>query len=261
MATTLTLGGSGFTNATYNIPPTDYTVVNNTTVNDTIAIGSFSQAQEDFFFTGNNSATLFTDPANGTVTKVSLDLGNGSDTLLVNAALIGNAVNLTNAAATVINMGGGNDSLTVNQFAQRIKFELGGGDDTVVVNEFTATDAADIKNSAFNLGAGADILLINADLVNSNISAGVGPNDLSDTIVLRGTDDIGVLINSFNVTGGALADRLIIGGVTFEGSTYTGSTGTFNDLTNLVLTGNVSLDAQLTAVNDWLDLGNSITLI
>ena len=256
MATTLTLGGSGFTAAKYNTTA-DFTVVNDTTATDTISFSGFpSAAEQTFFYAGNNSATLFTDPANGTVTKVSLDLGNGSDTLLVNAALIGNAVNLTNAAATVINMGGGNDSLTVNQFAQRIKFELGGGDDTVVVNEFTATDAADIKNSAFNLGAGADILLINADLVNSNISAGVGPNDLSDTIVLRGTDDIGVLINSFNVTGGALADTLIIAGNIFEGSTYTGATGTFNSLAHLSGTA-----PGTQYVNEWLDLGNSITLI
>ena len=256
MATTLTLGGSGFTNATYNITPTDFPVVNNTTVNDTIAIGSFSQAQKDFFFTGNNSATLFTDPANGTVTKVSLDLGNGSDTLLVNAALIGNAVNLTNAAATVINMGGGSDSLTVNQFAQRVKFELGGGNDTVVINEFTPTDAFDIKNSAFNLGTGADSLIVNADLFATNISAGVGATDGSDTIVLRGTNDTGVTIASFNVTGGALADTLIIGGVAFDGSTYTGSTGTFNSTANLAGTGD-----GIDAVNAWLDLGNSITLI
>ena len=43
----------------------------------------------------------------------------------------------------------------------------------------------------------------------------------------------------------------------FDGSTYTGgSTGTVNGITNLAGTG-----TDIDAVNAWLDLGNSITLI
>ena len=205
MATTLTLGGSGFTNSLYNTAA-NYAVVDNTKVQDTITVlgnggADLTAAQETFFFAGNNSATLFTDPANGTVTKVSLDLGNGDDTLLVNASLIGNNVNLTNAAATVINLGGGDDSLTLNQFVQRVKFELGGGNDTVVVNDFTATDAFDAKNSAFNLGTGADILIVNADLFATNISLGQGAADGSDTIILYGINDTRVAISQFNISG------------------------------------------------------------
>ena len=256
MPTTLTLGGSGFTNSIYNTTA-DYTVVDNTKVNDTIVIGSLTQTQETFFFNGANSATLFTDPANGTATKVSLDLGNGNDTLLVNANLIGNNVAPSNAAASKIDLGGGNDSVTVNQYVQRYSIQLGGGDDTLVINEFTATSAADVKDTAINLGTGADTLLVTADLTAVNINAGSGAADGSDTIVLRGTNDTGVVIANFNLTGGTLSDTLIINGVSFGAADYSiTSTEVHNNL-NLLDGSSASIDT----VNDWLLQGNSITLI
>lgn len=256
MPTTLTLGGSGFTNSIYNTTA-DYTVVDNTKVNDTIVIGSLTQAQETFFFNGANSATLFTDPANGTATKVSLDLGNGNDTLLVNANLIGNNVAPSNAAASKIDLGGGNDSVTVNQYVQRYSIQLGGGDDTLVINEFTATSAADVKDTAINLGTGADTLLVTADLTSLNINAGSGAADGSDTIVLRGTNDTGVVIANFNLTGGTLSDTLIINGVSFGAADYSiTSTEVHNNL-NLLDGSSASIDT----VNGWLLQGNSITLI
>lgn len=256
MPTTLTLGGSGFTNSIYNTTA-DYTVVDNTKVNDTIVIGSLTQAQETFFFNGANSATLFTDPANGTATKVSLDLGAGNDTLLVNASLIGNNVVPSSAAASKIDLGGGNDSVTVNQYVQRYSIQLGGGDDTLVINEFTATSAADVKDTAINLGTGADTLLVTADLTAVNINAGSGAADGSDTIVLRGTNDTGVVIANFNLTGGTLSDTLIINGISFGAADYSiTTTEVFNSL-NLLDGSSASIDN----VNDWLLQGNSITLI
>ena len=262
MATTLTLGGSGFTNPLYNTTA-NYAVVDITKVQDTITVlgnggDDLTAAQETFFFSGNNSATLSTDPANGTVTKVSLDLGNGNDTLVVNASLIGNpALSPSNASQAKIELGGGNDSVTLNQFVQRYMISLGGGDDTLVINEFTATSAADVRNAAFNLGAGADTLLVNADLfaVNINVGGSVTSPDGADTIVLRGTNDESVSIANFDISN----DVLIIGGVSFSAADYTGPTGTFNQAFNLAGS-SVAIDA----VNDWLNngtAGNSISLI
>jgi hypothetical protein len=256
MPTTLTLGGSGFTNDIYNTTA-DYTVVDNTKVNDTIVIGSLTQTQETFFFNGANSATLFTDPANGTATKVSLDLGNGNDTLLVNARLIGNNVAPSSLAASKIDLGGGNDSVTVNQYVQRYNIQLGGGDDTLVINEFTATSAADVKDSSLNLGTGADTLLVTADLTAVNINAGSGAADGSDTIVLRGTNDTGVTIANFNLTGGALSDTLIINAISFSAADYSITSTEVHNSLNLLDGSSASIDN----VNEWLSQGNSITLI
>ena len=256
MPTTLTLGGSGFTNDIYNTTA-DYTVVDNTKVNDTIVIGSLTQAQETFFFNGDNSATLFTDPANGTVTKVSLNLGAGNDTLLVNASLIGNNVAPSNPAASKIDLGGGNDSVTVNQYVQRYSIQLGGGDDTLVINEFTTSSSTDVKDTAINLGGGADTLLVTADLTAVNINAGSGAADGSDTIVLRGTNDTGVVIANFNLSGETLSDTLVINGVSFGAADYSITTTEVHNSLNLLEGSSVPIDT----VNDWLLQGNSITLI
>ena len=160
----------------------------------------------------------------------------------------------SNANQAKLILGGGNDSVTLNQFVQRYSIQLGSGDDTLVVNEFIATSAADVKNAAFNLGAGADTLLVNADLyaVNINVGGTATAPDGADTIVLRGTNDESVSIANFDISN----DVLIIGGVSFSAADYTGPTGTFTEAFHLA-----GDSVPIQAVNDWLDAGNVLTLI
>jgi hypothetical protein len=250
MPTTLTLGGAGFTNTAYNTTQS-FTVTDNTVVRDTIVIaGVPNQAT---FYNGNNSAVLFSVPA-ATANQVTLDLGVGNDTLTVNTAIVGNkALNANAANQAKLLMGAGNDSLTINSYVERYSLQAGSGNDTVIINEATATSAIDIKNSAINLGAGADFLQIDADLLGVNITAGTSSSEGVDTIVIRDTGS-GVTIAGFSVSSDE--DILILGGQQFSGADYSGPLGTFNSTSNLDGTG-----AAIDAVNAWLDNGNTLTLI
>jgi hypothetical protein len=248
MATTLTLGSS-----TYG--PNNYLVNDNSVATDTIVVNpAWGTTLTNQFYNQANSATLFTDPAAGVVTKVTLDLAFGNDTLVVNADLSG-----TSTSTDQIKMGAGNDSLTLNGSVSKYGLILAGGDDTLVINEVaTAVPRYDVKNSGINLGAGADTLLVNADLFYTNINVGPNATDGADTIVLRGTFDEGVKIANFSITGGTgLNDVLIVNGVSFSAADYSdGTTGIFDKSGNLAGT-----EAAVIAVNEWLNLGNTITLI
>ena len=250
MPTTLTLGGAGFANTTYNTTQS-FTVTDNGTPKDTITIaGVPNQAT---FWNGANSAVLFTDPA-ATVNKVTIDLGTGNDTLTVNTAIVGDkTLNAGAAAQAKLQLGGGNDSLTINSYVERYGILLGGGNDTVIINEATATTAVDVRNSAINLNAGADFLQIDADLLAVNITAGTSSSEGVDTIIIRDTGS-GVNISGFSISSDE--DILILGGQEFSGADYSGPTGTFNSTVNLDGTG-----AAIDAVNAWLENGNTLTLI
>ena len=256
MPTTLTLGGAGFANTTYNTTQS-FTVTDNTTPKDTITIAGVPN--QSTFWNGNNTAVLFTDPE-AIVNRVALDLGTGNDTLTVNTAIVGNKAlnaNATNQAKLL--MGGGNDSLTINSYVESYSLQAGAGNDTVIINEATATSAVDVRNSAINLGAGADFLQIDVDLLGVNITvsaavAGTPANlDGADTLIIRDTGS-GVTIGSFSITGDE--DILILGGQQFSAADYSGPTGTFNTALHLNGTGDA-----IDAVNAWLDNGNTLTLI
>jgi hypothetical protein len=248
MATTLTLGSS-----TYG--PNDYLVNDNTTATDTIVVNpAWGATLTNLFYREANSATLFTDPAADVVTKVSLDLGFDNDTLVVDAKLSG-----TSTSADQIRMGAGNDSLTINQSVSKYGLIMAAGDDTLIFNEVaTAVPRYDIKNTGINLGTGADSLVVNGNLFFTNINVGPNATDGSDTIVLQGTFDEGVRIVNFSITGGTgLDDVLRIGTFDFSAADYSdGTTGVFDKNGNLAGT-----EAGVIAVNEWLNLGNSITLI
>jgi hypothetical protein len=247
MATTLTLGSSTYA-------PNNYLVNDNSVATDTIVVNpAWGTTLTNQFYNQANSATLFTDPAAGVVTKVTLDLAFGNDTLVVNADLSG-----TSTSADQIKMGAGNDSLTINQSVSKYGLIMAAGDDTLVINEVvTGVDRYDVKNTGINLGAGADSLYVNADLFFTNINAGPNATDGADTIVLKGTFDEGARIVNFSITGGTgLNDVLIIGGEIFSAAVYSGPDGIFDQNGNLTGTGDA-----IDAVNAWLNLGNSITLI
>jgi autotransporter family porin len=245
MATTLTLGSS-----TYG--PNDYLVNDNSVATDTIVVNpAWGTTLTNQFYNSANSATLFTDPANGVVSQVKINLAAGNDTLLVNAQLSG-----VDATADTIRMGDGDDSLTINQGVNKYGFIMGTGNDTLVINEATASSAYDVRNSGINLSNGADSLVVNADLFNVNIKLADAELDGVDTIVLKGTSDKGVNITQFNIGNAGFNDILIIGGQSFSSAVYSGPTGIFNSGANLTGTG-----AAITAVNTWLNLGNEITLI
>ena len=256
MPTTLTLGGAGFTNTAYNTTQS-FTVTDNGTPKDTITIaGVPNQAT---LWNGANSAVLFTDPA-ATVNKVTIDLGSGNDTLTVNTAIVGDkTLNAGAAAQAKLQLGGGNDSLTINSYVESYGIIGGSGNDTVIINDATATSAVDVKNSAINLGAGADYLQIDADLlgVNITVSAALAGTpaalDGADTLIIRDTGSA-VTISAFSITGDE--DILILGGQQFSAADYSGPTGTFNTSLHLNGTGDA-----IDAVNAWLDNGNILTLI
>ena len=256
MPTTLTLGGAGFANTTYNTTQS-FTVTDNGTPKDTITIaGVPNQAT---FWNGANSAVLFTDPA-ATVNKVTIDLGSGNDTLTVNTAIVGDkTLNAGAAAQAKLQLGGGNDSLTINSYVESYGIIGGSGNDTVIINDATATSAVDVKNSAINLGAGADFLEIDAELLGVNITVSAAlagtpaASDGADTLIIRDTGSA-VTISAFSITGDE--DILILGGQQFSAADYSGPTGTFNTSLHLDGTGDA-----IDAVNAWLDNGNILTLI
>ena len=242
MPTSITLG----TNATN----TDYPVLDNTIVDENHGTPFPTSAT---FWNGTNWAVLFTNPA-AIVNKVTIDLGSSNDTLTINTAIIGDSsLPAGHNDQAKLRLGGGNDSLTINSYVESYRILGGVGNDTIIINEATATTAVDVKNSIINLGAGADFLQIDADLLGVNITAGASSSEGVDTIIIRDTGS-GVTISGFSISSDE--DILILGGQQFSGADYSGPTGTFNSTFFLSGTGD-SIDA----VNAWLYNGNTLILI
>lgn len=258
MPTTLTLGGSGFASTLYNTTQ-NFIVTDNSTPTDTITFaGVPNQAT---FWNGNNTATLAADPG-ATINKVTLDFGSGSDTLTVSNALLGDTtLTPTNDLQAKIVMGGGSDSLTINNSLERYRVSMLGGNDTVVINESVTSTAIDLRQVRIDLGAGADSLVVNADMRNTTIVAGNSAVDGADTIVIRAgiAAHTNNQIVNFSVSGDedVLIIRSGINQFTFSADDY----NTIGVYSSGSLISNLTPNADIDAVNAWLSLGNTISLI
>jgi hypothetical protein len=184
---------------------------------------------------------------------VAVDLGGGSDTLLINTTLTGSG---SGNANSLISLGAGFDVATINAAVSGYRIDAGAANDTLVI-------AANVTNSVITGAGGSDSITLKtgATITGGQISVGVNStttNDGNDTITLEaGSKGAGTVFTNFSKAN----DFLII----TDGS----GTETFNGVASFgTLTGNVTAAVYATAFGtnnnlyQWLsDGGNAITLI
>jgi hypothetical protein len=244
MPATLTIAGSGY-NGTYAI-------ADNTTYVSSAATLAAGEAYvskvgvnggtKNVTFNQADSVTITGGPLVGT----NLSISAGNDTLVVSAALTGSGV----GAEPKIDMGSGNDLVTVNAAATNYSFQAGSGNDTLIIN-------AASSGTTFGGNVGADSITVNANLTGGQVAGGTSKTDGNDTIVFAtGVTVSGVLVNGFDIA----ADRLVIGTTTITAADFTAAGAVIgNNLSSVVNTGN---NADIGVLNAWLAAGgNKITLI
>jgi Ca2+-binding RTX toxin-like protein len=225
MSNTLTLGS------------TDYLLTDGTSFNSSsgLAPGSATLAS-------TNAATI-----TGTgVTHVAVDLGASADTLVINTTLTGSS-NI--AANSVVQLGGGNDIVTINSAVSDYRIDGGGANDTLVIN-------ANLSGTVITGSAGADsIVFSSGTITGSQLSVGTttfaGDNAADTLTILAGAKGVNTFITNFN----AAQDTLIIGGTTITGLGDLAA-GSYSGAQYAATAGSIQ------ALTDWLnDGGNKITLI
>ena len=137
----------------------------------------------------------------------TIDLGKGNDTAVVKGWICDNAV---------VNLGDGNNTLTVGTNIDKSTVLAGSGNDEVVVGQWQhAGDSWVTNHSTIKLGDGDNKLTVGTNIDSSSIETGKG-ND-----VIK----VGGYIHSSKVDLGAGDDTLSIGKVDLNNSKVDGGTG------------------------------------
>jgi hypothetical protein len=222
------------------------------------------------------------------LTNVGLNTLDGADTLVISTAIVFDPATAPAGstaqqllALSQVDLGGGSDTVILNATltggtgTNTLKVMGGSGDDTLVLN-------AAATNTVISGGKGADAIYIKANVTGGQIAATGGSvtdvsqiNDGADTIVIAaGVQGSNTIIKQFSITSTTASDTLIIG-ATFSGNpeiiynggfTITASdfanSGTVANGARLYQVSNNQNNADLAALNTWLaDGGNSISLI
>ena len=146
-----------------------------------------------------------------TITNYShLTFGNGNDEITVHTKG-GGWGNIFRGAE--LNLGGGDNKLTVERDIDAAKVTAGNGDDTVTVHHWVRAD------STIDLGAGDNKLTVDDQIYNSTVTTKGGNDEVSTnglvgaTINLGAGDDtikVGQIIGNSNINGGDGYDKLAI---------------------------------------------------
>jgi Ca2+-binding RTX toxin-like protein len=176
---------------------------------------------------------------------LAVDLGSGYDTLVINTTLTGTS---NTAANSVVQLGGGNDIVTVNSNISNYRIDGGALNDTLVIN-------ANLNNTIVTGGAGADSIVFSSGTVTGGqLSVGVASPaaDGADTLTIAtGAKGVGTFITNFS----GAQDTLIIGGTIITGLASL-AIGSYNAALYAATAG------SNVALYSWLaDGGNRITLV
>ena len=140
------------------------------------------------------------------LTNANFNFGSSSDTLTIGSQITPASPQgggFTATISTNLNMGDGNNILTVQGSSYNIDVTTGSGNDTVNV-------VGPISNGKFNLGAGSDTLIFGGRVLGARVN--LGSDGVRDTIrVNSGADARGL-----RVTGADSSDVLFIGSTQYN---------------------------------------------
>lgn len=228
---------------TVSSSPPSNSVPNTYPVNDNTSYSSLpaSSPAPAVTFLLNDSVTITGSGA----TNLGLNTKVGHDTLVINTTLTGSGAT---AANSLIQLGGGNDIVTINSAVSNYRIDGGAANDTLVIN-------ANLSGTVITGNSGADsILFASGTITGGQLSVGSTTvvADGADTLTIAtGAKGVGTFITNFS----RAQDTLIIGSTTITGLASL-ATGSYNAAQYGATAG--ANDALYSWLNDG---GNRITLI